>query len=101
LNLYTCILDVLGGSYVSQVEANDEIGAFIQWAEKLRRDRFVPDHSERLAAAFMENLEMLEATPAALNGLTGAWYEGCSLEAVGDARASLHIVLTQRTSTVH
>jgi hypothetical protein len=101
LNLYTCILDVLGGSYVSQVEADDEIGAFIQWVEKLRRDRFVPDHSERLAAVFMENLEMIGTPPAALNGLTGAWREGCVLEAVGGARASLHIVLTQRTSTVH
>lgn len=67
--LFTVLCEFRGGTYVAQVRARDEQGAFMAWASVLRRDRPMGDEADQIAAEVIEETEPLNV----LTGLSGVW----------------------------
>lgn len=82
---FTIICDYKGGTYISQVQANDAAQSVTAWAEFLRRERPIPDASELVAQATREN--PTDIVP--LDGLIGAW---CWTGKVGKDLILAHII---------
>lgn len=72
LGLYTIILDFRGGTYVSQVEARDEVDAARRWASLFAIEKSLGRSSPYLAKAVLRDLDNGDH-PTQLDGLTGVW----------------------------
>lgn len=68
---YTIVCEFRGGTYVSQVLADDLLGAIKAWTDYLQIQRPIPRVSKHLAKAVIA--EISGELPVALVGLTGVW----------------------------
>lgn len=68
---YTVVCEFRGGNYVSQVSANDPLGAIEAWTGYLASERPIPRVSKHLAKAVAARIG--DNAPTALEGLTGVW----------------------------
>lgn len=71
-SLYTIILDFRGGTYVSQVEASDEVDATRRWASLLAGEKPLGRSSPYLAKAVLRDQDNGDY-PTPLDGLAGVW----------------------------
>jgi len=71
-NLYTIILDFRGGTYISQVEAADEVDAARQWAVSLAAEKPIGPPSAALSKTVIEELDA-DGELVALENLQGVW----------------------------
>jgi hypothetical protein len=88
--LFTMMLDYAGGTYISQVEAENEQEAFRTWLAKLRPEQIVDAVSDEVADAFRET----EPNFVPLEGLDGAW---CGSTSARGGLALLNFVRTSAT----
>jgi hypothetical protein len=72
MNLYTFILDYLGGTYISQIESNDEISAMNVWIDQLDVD-LIQGFSNKDKNKIIEN-KFDDELPTLLNGLVNTWH---------------------------
>ncbi|ESQ89003.1 hypothetical protein ABAC460_14580 [Asticcacaulis sp. AC460] len=86
---YTVVCDVRGGTYVSQVQAADEVEAVRLWAAQLLAEKPVPEVSSEVARNVLKTL--VRDPPVALTGLVGVW---CFTALVGDNLVLGNIVLS-------
>ncbi len=87
--LYTVVCEYAGGTYVSQITAEDERTAVVNWAMAFREDRPAAKGSRRLADDVLGRLG--SEPPVAVPGLAGVW----RLAAVARGKASqLHVILS-------
>ncbi len=68
---YTVVCEFRGGTFVSQVSANDALGAMEAWTGYLARERPIPQVSTHLAKAVAA--QMYDNGPITLQGLIGVW----------------------------
>jgi hypothetical protein len=68
---YTIVCEFRGGTYVSQVFADDVLGAVEAWTGYLASERPIPRVSTHLAKAVGASIG--DNPPIALEGLTGVW----------------------------
>lgn len=87
MTLFTIILDYAGGTYISQVEAENVQEAFRTWLAKLRSDRIADAVSHEVADGFAAT----EPDLVPLNGLEGVW---CGSALARDELALLNLVRT-------
>jgi hypothetical protein len=90
MNLYTIILDLKGGTYISQINETNEKGALNNWRDSI--DDLLPE----LDIAYknsIRNSNAFELIP--LSGLENVW---CSSELIGDSLALISIIRTQSIS---
>ncbi len=73
-NHYTIVCEFRGGTYVSQVQATDEIAAVRVWADKVSKERPIPRSSSYVATAVLHHLH--EYGLSALTGLKNVWCFG-------------------------
>ena len=68
---FTIVCEFRGGTYVSQLAADDERDAARRWAEYLKRERPIPRVSSYLAKSVAE--ELVGYPPVPFDGLSGVW----------------------------
>ena len=86
-NLYTILLDYAGGTYVSQVPAQDVISVLPIWLDKL-----VDDDLRQWNLGRMELKTATETAPILLDGLQNVW---CVSSAGKFGLVLINIVATQ------
>lgn len=89
-NLYTIVLEFRGGTFVSQVRADDELDAVRCWADRFKEERPIPRSSSHIAASVLRGLE--DSGLAPLEGLEGVW---CFTGMSGDSQALGTLVLSR------
>ena len=70
--LFTIICEFRGGTYASQVRAEDERHAVMAWTELLAIERPIAHASSYLAKSVAAEID--DCPPTALEGLIGVWY---------------------------
>jgi hypothetical protein len=75
---FTIVCEFDGGTYVSQVEAADQVEAVRRWAVNIRIEKPIPGATAYVAKAVLR--EMDQYGLAALDGLKGVW---CFTASVG------------------
>lgn len=88
---YTFAVEFDGGTYLSQVEADNEVDAVSAWCDKFQADAPLAVRSKLLVRAVRRSL--LEEKPARVTGLTGAW---CFSALFAKKLVLGHVVLTAR-----
>ena len=75
MHLHTFILDYGGGTYVSQIEADDERAAFSIWLSRLASHRIADAVSPEIGAAFegYDGHDDHIDNPTALSGVQHVW----------------------------
>jgi hypothetical protein len=68
---YTIVCEFRGGTYVSQVHADDEVEAVRRWAERIKAEKPIPGASPFVARNVLRDLDDMPPTP--LRGLTSVW----------------------------
>ena len=71
-NLYTFIMEYLGGSYISQYESINKEQAMILWIQNLEIDQikgFTPEDKEKIIKEGFE-----EEDPSNLRGIHNTWH---------------------------
>lgn len=89
--LYTFVMDYLGGTYVSQFEAENIDSAIHKWAHSLDTDNIDglgPVGKKRL----INEVALTDETPTHLNGLKNVW---CICGRTSKGMALINIVLTE------
>ena len=84
---YTIVCEFRGGTYVSQVQAGNEVDALRRWAERIEIEAPIAHSSARIAANTLRDLNNSEVS--ALDGLVGAW---CFSTMVGGSVVLLNLV---------
>lgn len=93
--LYTCIVDYAGGTYISQVNAENEDMALLSWCELFPSGEGIPDDVKPLAEAF--RLEHTDKDPRfrseliSISGTTSVWIAGVLYN---DVVARMHLIKT-------
>lgn len=89
--LYTLVLDLRGGTYVSQSEAFSVQEAILDWIERVDWNAMLV----RMTPAIRRNLraQTLELGYSALQGLESAW---CASPRIGAHMGTLNIIATRR-----
>jgi len=70
LKLYTFIMDYEGGKYISQVHAEDESSAMIEWAKYLNIDQ-IEDMDEKHKSHLLKII--IDEKPITITGCTHVW----------------------------
>ena len=94
-SLFTVVLDYRGGTYISQVEAQDVLGALRTWAQDLDHRpifQFGLARKQDLIRRIAEDIEWGE-TPVLLDGLSNAW---CTSVLFSGGIGQINIVKTAR-----
>jgi len=68
---FTFIMEVDGGTYVSQVDAADEVEATLAWCEKFPAEKIKGLRKKTLAESVRKELKEYGLAP--LDGLDGVW----------------------------
>jgi hypothetical protein len=87
MNLYTIIFDYRGGTYISQVEAEDENQALILWGQNINPEeiQFLGKKlKEKLNKEIHEMLYEIESGPTPINGVKNCWCAGIFLSGLVD-----------------
>jgi len=91
-SLYTVIADYKGGTYCSQVHAQDEAHAFKEWIQAIPNDTEV---ALQFTSQGIKDLERIdwnnEDRPGPLNGLINAW---CSSIILNEELCLINIIQT-------
>jgi hypothetical protein len=87
-SLYTFIFDYLGGTYISQVEAPDEVQALLSWGQNLDTEP-IARMGKRTKKRMLE--EISDDAPTALDEVKNVWYVSFILK---HKLASVHIIRT-------
>ena len=93
--LYTFVCEFRGGTYISQVRADDEVQAVRNWAELLVRERPMSRPSSYIARNAIQDLDWLDL-PVAIRDLVGVW---CISGIVGGDLYLTDIVRTSHLTT--
>lgn len=70
--LFTIVCEFDGGTYVSQVEACDQVEAVRAWADKLSLEKPIPRVTNHVVRNVLRDLDD-ELGLVALDGLKGVW----------------------------
>ncbi|MGH9425082.1 MAG: hypothetical protein ACRD2L_02070 [Terriglobia bacterium] len=89
MRLYTLILEYLGGTYISQVEAESPETAATQWARQLDSKRDVEALNTEVVSEFIKELQGQEAVP--IEGCRNVW---CLDALVRGKLALIHVIAT-------
>jgi hypothetical protein len=76
--LYTIIFEYREGTYVEQVQAHDEVGAFKSWALNIDPSN-IQHFGKKSKQQLIEDSKNEDYAPVLLNSLTNAWCAGWSL----------------------
>lgn len=82
MSLYTIIFEYRGGTYISQVEAEDVSQALYLWGKDLNPKEIQYmglKLKEKLNKEIHEQLNELELSPTPLSGVTNCWCAGVIL----------------------
>ena len=90
-NRYTIICEFRGGTYISQIEAEDELDALDQWCAIIQTDKPIPRSSAHVAKAVRRDIKDRERA-APLDGLVGVW---CFSSLMGGDLVLINIVHTR------
>ena len=95
MHLHTFIIEYAGGTYVSQIQADDERAALSIWLSKLASHRIADAVSLDIAAVFegYDGRDDHIDNPVLLDGLTNAW---CISASGPQGSLTGHIVRTTR-----
>lgn len=93
MNLYTCILEFQGGSYLSQNYANDELEALDNWTGDIANEKIIleahePEDINDLILSMTEKDNSL----VALEETDNVWFSSCLIQ---NELALLHIINTK------
>jgi hypothetical protein len=93
MELYTVIMELIGGTYISQVHAENELAALQIGAGELDHSQ-VKDMGEQIKKDIIEKLAMKDEydQPIALAGLINAW---CTYLSIKGRRMLINIVRTK------
>jgi hypothetical protein len=73
-NTFTFITDFRGGTYISQVKANDVDAAVISWVEQLKEAKNSIKHlREKTIAQIYQEAQDQDHRPGALEGVKNVW----------------------------
>jgi hypothetical protein len=89
---YTIICEFRGGTYASQVLAEDERHALDNWCALVRAEKPIPRSSPYVAKAVLRDIEKFELEPQPLDGLVGVW---CFSSSLDDDLILVNIVLSR------
>jgi len=67
---FTIVCDYRGGTYIAQVNAPDQNGALLNWADYLRKERPFGRSSSWMAKAITADKDY---RPSAITGLSKVW----------------------------
>jgi hypothetical protein len=90
MKYYTLILELNGGTYISQIHADAVENVLALWVERIS-NQDIPEMNEQLKDAFRHELENGSDEPVLLKGLQNAW---CSAFSVNDQFFLFNIVET-------
>jgi hypothetical protein len=92
MNLYTFILDYIGGTYISQVKARNLTKAVSKWPDGLVIDEIKGLGPNTIS---LLKLRLTEDRPVPLSGLINAW---CMSTIIRGRLVLIHIVETEKES---
>ena len=72
MNLYTFILDYLGGTYISQIESENKEQAMMKWIENLEIDQVDGFSHEDQTLIIEKGFDVED--PSLLDGLSNVWH---------------------------
>jgi hypothetical protein len=72
MEVYTFIMDYLGGTYISQIEANDIKNAMHKWIKDLLVEE-IEGFTENDRRRIIED-NFIDEEPTLLNGLSNTWH---------------------------
>lgn len=87
MNTYTFVVEIEGGTYVSQVQASNKRAALLAWCEAVRAEKLLAHRTTRLVNAILRDGPEL----VALSDLEGAW---CFTASFANRLVLGHIILS-------
>lgn len=75
MDLYTVLMELNGGTYISQVQADDELEAFKNWASQLDNHQ-IKDVGTQIKKRLIEQLQSNDELdrPKLLDGMRNVWF---------------------------
>ncbi|MDC7685223.1 hypothetical protein PQU92_18220 [Asticcacaulis sp. BYS171W] len=71
--LFTFVVEYDGGTYISQLQAEDVGAALLLWCDKFADSEDIPKKTRKLSKTVREDIIEHEGEAVLLNGLQNAW----------------------------